>query len=714
MAVMSDRTQTFFLSNSSTSLPARKHSAPIGPYQPPIASATHDYLYGRGSLLPMPPNYNEGSCWTLASVKCLNLSPTETRPRTISVQVTKVSLRMDGRWAEEKPYIIQKTWDEWIDFREQLISQYPEVESILPKLSKGQGFLESIFTNSKRSHNTQTSNMKELNGFLTCLVGNCPKKVLNSNILYSFLQTEQMRVGAHHVEYTVDDLPLRRAPLAADFPNHEEGTSIASHLQAFRFPGPKPAPSHVSSHLKTQASQPNLSSWREVPSFEVDNRITNEKVVPHDRRRPTLDTMVAIAERPPPRGSIPDLQSGHVLRSGTMGRTLATPTARLVKQSKKPPRPTTGLTRPPPLASTKRPTTSDSRLPQTAMMKPAMAVNSRAACNLVPPTPARRPSEIPLSYSQEAEVSQARRPRLREFKSMQDIRATPINAKTEGRSGRGGLVDPTRNNSVPAAGEPSWMVFELRSPTNAWHKHRRTPSDSSSSFGSSQLSPISSVESSPTVTPSTSDSSIPKQILAQQIQPELPCLLSVDSLGLSSTKCDSSSSTTTVVPEREPSKMIVRPHIPPIPFYPIPPRITNSTTNPAKGKKSSSTLPQSQKRPHTSAGNGNGQKPNTLTLKVVHSESKTNIILAVQKGLFSLPQIKSKIQNKLRMAAEIELDPNWKIRLTRIDQEQFAMYSETGDGKEIEQSEDDGSKLLQLINGKSTDPEIKKITLRIY
>ncbi|KAI9615691.1 hypothetical protein KEM48_005569 [Puccinia striiformis f. sp. tritici PST-130] len=213
---------------------------------------------------------------------------------------------------------------------------------------------------------------------------------------------------------------------------------------------------------------------------------------------------------------------------------------------------------------------------------------------------------------------------------MQDIRATPINVKAEGRSGRGGLVDPTRNNSVPAAGEPSWMVFELRSPTNAWHKHRRTPSDSSSSFGSSQLSPISSVESSPTVTPSTSDSSIPKQILAQQIQPELPLL---------------------------------------------------------SGKKSSSTLPQSQKRPHTSAGNGNGQKPNTLTLKVVHSESKTNIILAVQKGLFSLPQIKSKIQNKLRMAAEIELDPNWKIRLTRIDQEQFAMYSETGDGKEIEQSE---------------------------
>ncbi|KAI9608064.1 hypothetical protein H4Q26_005518 [Puccinia striiformis f. sp. tritici PST-130] len=176
---------------------------------------------------------------------------------------------------------------------------------------------------------------------------------------------------------------------------------------------------------------------------------------------------------------------------------------------------------------------------------------------------------------------------------MQDIRATPINVKTEGRSGRGGLVDPTRNNSVPAAGEPSWMVFELRSPTNAWHKHRRTPSDSSSSFGSSQLSPISSVESSPT-----------------------------------------------------------------------------------RRQQKQFRLPQSQKRPHTSAGNGNGQKPNTLTLKVVHSESKTNIILAVQKGLFSLPQIKSKIQNKLRMAAEIELDPNWKIRLTRIDQEQFAMYSE--------------------------------------
>ncbi|EFP87566.1 hypothetical protein PGT21_005892 [Puccinia graminis f. sp. tritici] len=710
MAVMSDRTQTYFLSNSSSSLAPRKYSAPLGPYQPPKTSSAHEHLYGRGSLLPMPPNYNEGSCWTLASVRCLNPSPPDSRPRTIAVEVTKVSLRMDGRWAEEKPYIIEKTWEEWVDLREQLISRYPETESILPKLSKGQGFLESIFTNSKRSQNTQTSNMKELNSFLNCLVGKCAKKVLNSDTLHVFLQTEQMRAGVHQVEYTDDDLPLPRGPAFKEIPSRDDSASISSHLQAFRFPGPAPSPAPP--HLKPKTSQPNLASRHMALGPEVEKPIPNERLSPHDRRRPTLDTMTVIAERPPPPGSIPDPQTGPILRSGTLGRTLAAPSTRLTNKSRNPLRPTTGVARPPPLAPPKRPTTSDSRLPHEAMLKPAMGTNYRSVCSPVAPTPARRPSELLLSFPREAEAAQLARPRLREFKSMQDIRATAGTIKASGRSGRNGLADPGRNNSVPAVGQSPQMVLQVRSPTNPWHRHRRTPSDSSSSFGSSQLSPISSVLSSPTVTPSSSNNSITKPIPNQQIQPKLTCRRSVDSLGPNSMKCDGASSLM-VVPEREPNKIVVRPNVPPAPFYPIPPRISNSTANPLKANKITSTFPQSQKRPHTSAGNANGLKPSSLTLKVVHLESKTNIILAVQRGLFSLPQIKSKIQNKLKMAAEIELKSDWKIKLTMIDQEEFVRHVEGGEAKAEDETEDDGLKLVELINRKSTGSEIKKITLRI-
>lgn len=704
---MSDRTQTFFLSNSSTSLAARKLSAPVGPYQPPITSSTHDHSYGRGSLLPMPPNYNEGSCWTLASVRCLNPSPPESRPRTISVQVTKVSLRMDGRWAEEKPYILEKTWEEWVDLREQLISRYPETESVLPKLSKGQGFLESIFNNSKRSQNIQTSNMKELNTFLNCLVGKCAKKVLNSDTLHVFLQTEQMRVGAHQVEYTDDEIPLRRGPQAKDLPSREDYTSISSHLQAFRFPEPKQVLSLAPPHLKTKTSQSNLHMNL---GSDAEKPIPNDSLPPHDRRRPTLDTMTMIAERPPPPGSIPDLQTGQVLRSGTLNRTPAAPSARLPNKSRNTLRPTTGVARPPPLAPPKRPTTSDSRLPHEAMLK---LPTNKAVYSPNAPTPARRPSELLLGFTREAEASQPARPRLREFKSMQDIRASAANVKAVGRSGKTGLPDAGRNNSVPAVGESPQRVLQVRSPTNPWHRHRQTPSDSSSSFGSSQLSPISSVLSSPTVTPSTSNTSITQPTPNQQIQLKSACRHSVDSLDPHTMNIDSSS-TLTVVPEREPSKTVVRPHVPPAPFYPIPPRTTNHPANPLKINKTVAPFPQSQKRPHTSAGNANGLKPSSITLKVVHLESKTNIMLAVQKGLFSLPQVKSKIQNKLKMAADIELQPDWRIRLTMVDQEEFARGGEVGEGKGVDQTEDDGSKLLELINGKPADSEIKKITLRIY
>ncbi|WAQ92014.1 hypothetical protein PtA15_15A408 [Puccinia triticina] len=708
MAGMSDRTQTFCLSNPSPSRATRKHSAPISPYQPPTTSSTHDHSHGRGSLLPMPPNCHEGSCWTLASLRCLSPTPAESRPRTISVEVNKVSLRMDGRWAEDKPYILEKTWEEWVDFRESVIFRYPETESILPKLSKGQGFLESFFNNSKRSHNTQTSNTKELNTFLNCLVERCPKKVLHSNTVHAFLQTEQMRVGCHQVEYNDDDLPLCRIPLSTDIPSRGEGTTISSHLEAFRFPESKQAPSLVAPSLKTKTSQPNLASRHINLGSEVEMPVPNEQFPSHDRRRPTLETLTSIAERPPPPGSIPDLQSGQV---GTLSRTLAAPNARLVNKSRNPRRPATGVTRSPFLAPPQRPATSDSRLPAEAMLKPTIGKGVRSPLPIAP-IPAGRPSELPLGIARDAEASLPARPRLREFKSMQDIRATAGNVKAAGRSGRNHLADPGRNNSVPAAGACPQTAWRVRSPSSPWLRHQRTPSDSSSSFGSSQLSPISTVLSSPNVTPSTSNNSTTKPTSNQPIKPKLAYRRSVDSLGPNSMKVDGSSPLK-AVSERKPINIIFRPNVPLAALYTIPPRLANHTTNPPKIGKPVSTFPQSQKRPHTSTGNASGLKPSSLTLKVVHLESKTNIILAVQKGLFSLAQIRSKIQNKLKMAADIELQSNWKIRLTMIDQKEFVRRGEIGQGKGVDRSEDDGLKVLELINGKPTDSAVKKITLRI-
>ncbi|PLW28085.1 hypothetical protein PCANC_20779 [Puccinia coronata f. sp. avenae] len=702
MAIMSDRTQAFFLPNSSSAPPSRKYSAPIALCHTPISSLTHDHSYGRGSLLPMPPNYNEGSCWTLASVRCLSSSSLESRTRTLLVEVTKVSLRMDGRWAEEKPYILEKTWDEWVDFREQLISQYPAIECLLPKLSKGQGFLESIFTNSKRSQNTQSSNIKELKGFLSSLIGKCPKKVLNSDITHVFLQTEQMRTGAHQVEYTDDELPLRRGPPpTVDTPNGDDGAAISSHLQSFRFPGPQSAQSSAPPLMKPKASQTNLALRPLVLASEIDKPSPNGKISPHDRRRPTLDLMDVIDERPLPPALVPDPQSG-LLRSGTIGRSLAPPTVRLTNKSRSPLRPNTAITRPAPVIAPKRPNTSDSRLPHEALLKPAMGANARAVCTPAAPKLPRRPSELLPGLSGEVDSPKFSRPHLREFKSMQDIRATVNNGKPTGRIGKGGWIDSTRNNSVPVVGESAQMVLQVRSPTTFRHRHRRTPSDSSSSFGSSQLSPVSSVLSSPTVTPSTSNNSISKVIPLSQVQSNSACRLSVDS----------PASHPAIAPERETSKVTVRHHVPPAPFYAIPPRVAHPTT--ILPNKRAATFVQSQQRPHTSAGNANGLKPSSLALKVVHLESKTNIILAIQKGLFSLPQIKSKIQNKLKMAADIELDPEWKIQLTMIDQEEFVRRGKIADEEGVEQVEDDGLKLLELINGPSNDSQIKKITLRIH
>ncbi|PLW10112.1 hypothetical protein PCANC_20530 [Puccinia coronata f. sp. avenae] len=109
------------------------------------------------------------------------------------------------------------------------------------------------------------------------------------------------------------------------------------------------------------------------------------KFHPHDRRRPTLDLMDVIDERPLPPALVPDPQSG-LLRSGTIGRSLAPPTVRLTNKSRSPLRPNTAITRPAPVIAPKRPNTSDSRLPHEALLKPAMGANARAVCTPAPPS----------------------------------------------------------------------------------------------------------------------------------------------------------------------------------------------------------------------------------------------------------------------------------------------------------------------------------------
>ncbi|PLW50671.1 hypothetical protein PCASD_00778 [Puccinia coronata f. sp. avenae] len=159
-----------------------------------------------------------------------------------------------------------------------------------------------------------------------------------------------------------------------------------------------------------------------------------------------------------------------------------------------------------------------------------MGANARAVCTPAAPKLPRRPSELLPGLSGEVESPKFLCPHLREFKSMQDIRATVSNGKPTGRIGKGGWIDSTRNNSVPpVVGESTQMVLQVRLPTTFRHRHRCTPSDSSSGFGSSQLSPVSSVLRSPTVTPSTSNNSISKVIPLSQVQSSSACRLSVNS-----------------------------------------------------------------------------------------------------------------------------------------------------------------------------------------
>lgn len=675
-----------------SSIPPRKYSAPSGPYRSVVSNPIPSYSHGNGSLLPMPPNYNEGSCWTLASLSSLNPTTHEIRSRIISVEVTKISLRTDGRWSQEKPYIIEKTWNEWLDFRERIVQRYPETEPVLPKLSKSHGFLESIFTNSRRGNSPQGLNVKELNNFLSRLVTKCSKKVINSSAVQNFFQTEEMRAGRYQVQYTDDDLPpLAKTRTVVDVPLRDEATSIASHLQAFRFPEPNAARSHTLSDVNLNAPHSNPPSWHHAVGSDGEMPAFNEKFSPRQRGKRPTDPMTVINERMPPPASAQESQITF----------LPSANERSLGHPRNPIRPNTAVIRTVPVSPLQRPTTSDSGRQHEAVLKHPVTNNYKPLS-----TSARRPSENLPGYSREANISNLKlaRPQLREFKSMQDIRPTAGNMKTLGKSGRNGLVDFTRNNSVPIVGENKQIGTHVRSPTNHSRRHRRTPSDSSSSFGSSQFSPISSVLSSPTVTPSGSTNALLNSVSNQRTPNKIASRRSVDSLGTSS-MIREDPIPSRLIDEHENGRSSSHQTVPP--HILVPTRITT--------QKMPSIPPKPQRRPHTSAENVKLVLSNTLTLKVTHPESKTNIILPIQRGLCSLQQIKSKIQNKMKLAADIELNPDWKMKLAMIDQEEVVSRDELGNWKyTTDLMEDDGLKLVELVNVQSRGVSIKKITLRIF
>ncbi|POW13149.1 hypothetical protein PSTT_03894, partial [Puccinia striiformis] len=404
--------QTFYLPNSSSPLVARKQSAPIGPYHLPVTSSVYNHQYGWGSLHPMPLNYNEGSCWTLA--------------------LLRLGVRLNGCWLEERPYVLEKYWEDW------LILQYREIKHSLPKLSKSQGFLKLFLT---REHH-QEANLKKLDSFLNCLIRNSPKNNLKSNIIRAFLRTEPMVVGAHQT-------PLR---------------------------------------------------------------------------------------------------------------------------------PATGLAQPPAVTTPKQTYTPDSRLPYEAMLRPPPSTYPRAACSPAPP------------------------------------------------------------NSAPIEKKTPQLILQSQSPINPWARHHQTTSDSSSSFGLSQLYLISSILSSPTITPSTSTS---RSIFSRSIRPTLSRTTFhkvwwPKSIGIS-------------LPARKAQNH--PPALSTTSSFLYNPSSTYNCGETFEGQQNNFGLPI----PKPSSGNANGLKSSSLILKVIHLEFKSNFTLAIQMGLFSLNKIKSTIQNKLKLAAEIKL-----------------------------------------------------------
>lgn len=84
-------------------------------------SNSYQEQLARQSLLPMPPEYAEGSHWTLLQLRALAGREEESgRRKWLRVEVIKKSLKIDGRWGREKPFVIEHRWEDWVDFRDQL------------------------------------------------------------------------------------------------------------------------------------------------------------------------------------------------------------------------------------------------------------------------------------------------------------------------------------------------------------------------------------------------------------------------------------------------------------------------------------------------------------------------------------------------------------------------------------------------------------------
>ncbi|MBW0527644.1 hypothetical protein O181_067359 [Austropuccinia psidii MF-1] len=753
MDTVPDQLKSFMTPPPSSSL--RKYSAPTGRYPLPIISSIQPQpTRGRGSLLPMPPNYNEGSYWTLATLRLLNPNPYGSRRRTFPVQVTKISLKMDGRWGKEKPYILEKKWDEWVERRDLIVQKFPQTELILPKLSKPNGFFNVFFPNAKRSNNLYNLNMKELNHFINCLIEKCSKEVVNSKVVQDFFQTEDMRLGIFQVQYDEEPNPTPTSASTEQLPHF----TMEHHLQSFRFPNqnqiktltPNQPPTPT---LKLKVSEPTLFSKPRLPINETEkfnNKI--DKILSPNSTKNFPDPLMLFPE--PPKRSPDRLETKNFnqLRPLLMARSTTASGFGSDQYPDRLIRPSTAVAIPRPLLMTEgtsalacrfnnpfgvpvsRPTFSNTRSnqpplrptifaprPTTSASRPTYQINSGLRTNgllrSAPESIGRQSNDIPSSTCPNTQFSTSRsstleippRPGIREFKSMQDIRSAANNSKNPRIETSFGvksacdshlLTSETHNSRLPS-----------RSPTNPWRKHHRSPSESSSSFGSSLChpSPISSTSISPILKTPSSDLAI------IDIPSQKPNLVNntIDLHEPSSITCDGSSSLR-IVYDAERRKMVAQHSVPPAPFFPIPPQASKPMPLSLKPFNLSSARAQ-LKRPHTSAG-GTTNPPSSFSvaLKVIHAESRTNIMLSIHKGLYSLEQIKAKIQSKMLMAGEIKLRENWKMKLLTIDPEELQHQSEHDHNLDSDSVTGDGPKLIDLINGVYKNYPIKKITMRVY
>ncbi|MBW0461412.1 hypothetical protein O181_001127 [Austropuccinia psidii MF-1] len=633
----------------------RKYSAPTGINFPPRASsyAIASQVRGRGSLLlPMPPNYVEGSSWSLATLRLPTATCYYLRRQIFPVEVTKISLRMDGRWGKEKPYIIEKKWEEWVEAREKIVENFPQLEVILPKL-KANSFLNSLFTNAKRHNNLYKAHTKELNNFLKCLVEQCPNNVVNSTLVQDFFQTDEMRLGVFQAEYDEEE------PQYSPDSYHAKRLGWAGvevDLSSFHFPPQTPkvsADQMMPFNLKLKSSESTLTPTQSSGPSEA--RCTAQTGPKSATCKTTL--------RPP------RLTPKELGPSTLQNFPLSTAPSRL------------GLDGEPLSLAIQA-----IQAPPTPSIRTAEGIPTFGN-SLIAPLNSQLSSPWPLDYQSQ------RSPGVRSFKSMHDIRGTANNTHYP----QVGRCLVTEFMSASASIEESMNSRSLnRSLTNACIKHNRTSSDSLSSSGSSHRypSPMSSNSNStapltPSSTLAATESSLHGQSSRSSLEAPAPSPIT----------CDGSSSLKLVYdPERR--KMVAQHSVPPAPFFPIPPQSFKPPSIDTRSLSCVSPTQRQQMTPHTSAdGNGNGVFCSSVTLKVIHPESRTNIILSIQPGLFSLEEIKSKIQNKMLMAGEIQLRENWKMRILMIDQEKLRLDEENDEGscQKVLES-DDGLKLIESLN----------------